>query len=123
MLICFLPVVDDEPLSAQYVYFRRYGITRCSARLLVSMAIGLFVRAGVCTASFLCRVFPYLNGLHCKVTGVIIRKSLRLSRRARLDHNPGQITTLVSTDTARLDWCTSIGHKYVILVVLLLFLF
>lgn len=51
--------------------------------MLVSMANGLYVRAGV--------------------IGNIFRKSLRLSGKARVDHSIGQITTMISTDATRLD--------------------
>jgi ATP-binding cassette subfamily C (CFTR/MRP) protein 1 len=47
------------------------------------------------------------------VTGAIFRKSLRLSGRARLDHSVGQITTMISTDIARLDMSAAFAHQYV----------
>ncbi|KAI0701736.1 multidrug resistance-associated ABC transporter [Earliella scabrosa] len=45
------------------------------------------------------------NGLclRTSLVGAIFRKSLRLTGRARLDHNVGQITTMISTDATRLD--------------------
>ncbi|TFK50066.1 multidrug resistance-associated ABC transporter [Heliocybe sulcata] len=42
--------------------------------------------------------------------GLIFRKSLRLSGRARSQHSVGQITTMISTDTARLDRVGSMAH-------------
>jgi len=66
-----------------------------------------------------------------KVIGNIFRKSLRLSgrvcsespinhtlridisRQARLEHNAGKITTMISTDTTRLDFATTMVHMYV----------
>ena len=38
-----------------------------------------------------------------KAIGVVFRKALRLSGRARNEHNIGQITTLIATDAAHLD--------------------
>ncbi|TFK52052.1 hypothetical protein OE88DRAFT_1807932 [Heliocybe sulcata] len=42
--------------------------------------------------------------------GLIFCKSLRLSGRARSQHSVGQITTMISTDTARLDRVGSMAH-------------
>ncbi len=68
-----------------------------------------------------------------KVIGNIFRKSLRLSGRvradaykahssyfinishqARLEHNAGKITTMISTDTTRLDFAATMIHMYVL---------
>lgn len=46
-----------------------------------------------------------------QLIGSIFRKSLRLSGRARTDHSVGQITTMISTDTARLDQFSAFSHK------------
>ena len=48
-----------------------------------------------------------------QITGMIFRKSLRISGRAKLEHNIGQITTMISTDASRLDSFTGSGHMYV----------
>jgi ATP-binding cassette subfamily C (CFTR/MRP) protein 1 len=45
--------------------------------------------------------------------GTIFRKSLRLSGRARMEHSVGQITTMISTDTSRLDRSSAFFHKSV----------
>ncbi|KZP09468.1 multidrug resistance-associated ABC transporter [Athelia psychrophila] len=45
------------------------------------------------------------------VIGTITRKSLRLSGRARLSHSNGQITTMISTDSARLDRFGQFAHN------------
>jgi len=37
-----------------------------------------------------------------------------LSRQARLEHNAGKITTMISTDTTRLDFATTMFHLYVL---------
>ncbi|KZT29932.1 multidrug resistance-associated ABC transporter [Neolentinus lepideus HHB14362 ss-1] len=48
--------------------------------------------------------------LRTATIGLIFRKSLRLSGRARVEHSVGQITTMISTDTARLDRVGSMAH-------------
>ncbi|TDL26292.1 multidrug resistance-associated ABC transporter [Rickenella mellea] len=45
------------------------------------------------------------------VIGMIVRKSLRLSARARSEHSVGQITTMVSTDSTRLDLASGFVHN------------
>ncbi|KAG5653199.1 hypothetical protein H0H81_001750 [Sphagnurus paluster] len=45
------------------------------------------------------------------IIGNIFRKSLRISGRAKLDHSVGQITTMISTDAARLDQFSAFGHN------------
>jgi len=69
----------------------------------------------------------------CKIIANIFRKSLRLSGRvcaddykahssyfinifhqARIEHNAGKITTMISTDATRLDFATSMVHMYVL---------
>jgi hypothetical protein len=91
-----------------------------SSYFLVATATGLFAQTGVCTLHS-CLVYPqilvFLNDLRYKVIGVIIRKSLRLSRRARLHHNAGQITNMISTDATRIEWFAAIGHACVISVI------
>ncbi|KAF9466028.1 multidrug resistance-associated ABC transporter [Collybia nuda] len=56
-----------------------------------SMTTGLLVRAGI--------------------IGNVFRKSLRASGRARLDHSVGQITTMISTDSTRLDLFAAFAHN------------
>ncbi|KAJ7658502.1 multidrug resistance-associated ABC transporter [Mycena rosella] len=43
--------------------------------------------------------------------GSVFRKSMRLSARARLEHTVGQTTTIISTDSARLDRFSQFGHN------------
>ncbi|KAG9227354.1 hypothetical protein CCMSSC00406_0004107 [Pleurotus cornucopiae] len=52
------------------------------------------------------------NGLRVRsaLVGNIFRKSLRLSGRARAQHGVGQITTMISTDSERLDAFSSTAH-------------
>ncbi|KAI0674258.1 multidrug resistance-associated ABC transporter [Trametes maxima] len=53
------------------------------------------------------------NGLcfRTSLIGAIFRKSLRLSGRARMKHSVGQITTMISTDTTRLDRVSAFVHN------------
>ncbi|KAL4261872.1 ATP-binding cassette transporter C [Pleurotus pulmonarius] len=52
------------------------------------------------------------NGLRVRsaLIGNIFRKSMRLSGRARVQHDVGQITTLISMDSARVDEFSGIVH-------------
>ncbi|KAJ7728028.1 multidrug resistance-associated ABC transporter [Mycena olivaceomarginata] len=45
------------------------------------------------------------------IIGSVFRKSLRLSARARLEHTVGQTTTIISTDSVRLDQFCMLGHN------------
>ncbi|CCA75566.1 probable ATP-binding cassette transporter protein YOR1 [Serendipita indica DSM 11827] len=45
------------------------------------------------------------------IIGQIFRKSLRLSGRARVEHSTGKITTMLSTDTTRLDFALGFCHS------------
>ncbi|KAG2004754.1 ATP-binding cassette transporter [Coprinopsis cinerea AmutBmut pab1-1] len=54
------------------------------------MTIGLSVRTGL--------------------IGAIFRKALRISGKGRISHNAGQITTMISTDTTRLDRFVGFAH-------------
>ena len=58
---------------------------------LMSMEVGMLVRTSV--------------------IGAIYRKSLRLSARARLEHSVGKITTMISSDSVRLDRSSYAIHK------------
>ncbi|KAJ7284398.1 multidrug resistance-associated ABC transporter [Mycena rebaudengoi] len=57
----------------------------------ILMTLGLSVRTGI--------------------IGAVFRKSLRLSARARLQHSVAQTTTIISTDSARLDRYAMFGHN------------
>ena len=37
-----------------------------------------------------------------------------ITRQARLEHNAGRITTMISTDATRLDFATTTVHMYVL---------
>lgn len=58
---------------------------------LMSMEVGLLIRTSV--------------------IGAIYRKSLRLSARARLEHDVGKITTMISADATRLERNTYYAHQ------------
>lgn len=45
------------------------------------------------------------------VIGMILRKALRLSGKARTEHNVGQITTMISTDSTRLTEFALYAHE------------
>ncbi|KAJ7827858.1 multidrug resistance-associated ABC transporter [Mycena olivaceomarginata] len=45
------------------------------------------------------------------IIGSVFRKSLRLSARARVEHTVGQTTTIISTDSVRLDRFSMFGHN------------
>ncbi|KAF7373650.1 Oligomycin resistance ATP-dependent permease YOR1 [Mycena sanguinolenta] len=45
------------------------------------------------------------------IIGSVFRKSLRLSPRARIEHTVGQTTTIISTDSVRLDRFCLFGHN------------
>ena len=52
------------------------------------------------------------SGLHIRsgLIAVIFRKALRISGKGRSEHNAGQITTMISTDTTRLDRFATFCH-------------
>jgi hypothetical protein len=54
---------------------------------------------------------PHVILIPSQLTGTIFRKALRLSGRARADHSIGQITTMISSDAARLDQSAAFFHK------------
>ena len=74
----------------------------------MAMTNGLCVRTSVSgtSRSVLLALTPLLQ-----LIGAIFRKSLRISGRARMTHSVGQITTMISADTARLDHNSWTLHK------------
>ncbi|KAL1734118.1 P-loop containing nucleoside triphosphate hydrolase protein [Schizophyllum commune] len=62
------------------------------ASLVLVKSVGLITRTGV--------------------IGMILRKALRLSGKSRQEHNVGQITTMISTDTERLYEFCLYAHEY-----------
>jgi hypothetical protein len=78
-----------------------------------TMVTGVSVRTAVRLCDFSVEQLHALTFCASQLIGAIFRKSLRLSGRARLEHNVGKITTMISTDTARLDRSAAFAHKYV----------
>ncbi|KAF9562072.1 multidrug resistance-associated ABC transporter [Agrocybe pediades] len=72
----------------------------------IGLAFALFVMqeaASVMSNHYM--ISGMTTGLYLRtgITGAIFRKSLRLSGKSRAEHTVGKITTLISTDVARLD--------------------
>ena len=63
---------------------------------------GLLIRIGVSVMPSSGSFSGPNSSVH-QIIGNIFRKLLRLSGRARLERSAGQITTMISTDAARLD--------------------
>ncbi|KAJ4474310.1 multidrug resistance-associated ABC transporter [Lentinula aciculospora] len=79
----------------------------------VGIAIGLFVmQQGASLINAHSSKFAMSLGLSVRtaIIGCITRKSLRLSARARLEHSSGQILTMISTDSDRVDKFCIYGH-------------
>ncbi|RDX54457.1 multidrug resistance-associated ABC transporter [Lentinus brumalis] len=111
------PLVNQVLLSwltRSYVYYRASEEQRTAFGLSKPQGIGYGI--GLAFAVFVMQessslmsnhyqMLAMTNGLcvRTSVIGAIFRKSLRLSGRARLTHSVGQITTMISTDSARLD--------------------
>jgi hypothetical protein len=80
--------------SQQGVYWSWFGQNSDLLTMAAAMeTVGLSIRTGI--------------------IGSVFRKSLRLSARARLEHTVGQTTTIISTDSVRLDRFAMFGHKCV----------
>ncbi|KAM5532134.1 hypothetical protein V8D89_014227 [Ganoderma adspersum] len=101
-------------LTNSYIYFRANDEERAALGLQKPRGIGYGV--GLAFAIFVMQEVSSLtsnhyfmlamtNGLRMRTSliGAIFRKSLRLSGRARLEHSVGQITTMISSDTVRLE--------------------
>ncbi|KAI0718208.1 multidrug resistance-associated ABC transporter [Cerioporus squamosus] len=97
------PLVNQVLLSwltSSYVYSRASDEER--AGLPKPQGIGYGI--GIAFAVFAMQV-AMTNGLciRTSIIGAIFRKSLRLSGRARIQHDSGQIATMIAADSARLD--------------------
>jgi ATP-binding cassette subfamily C (CFTR/MRP) protein 1 len=87
---------------------------------LASLIFNHYLLSALSALSWLVNAHPCLaatltTGLSVRtaVIGTIFRKALRLSGRARVDHSAGQITTMISTDCARLDRSAAFFHQCV----------
>ncbi|KAH9931733.1 multidrug resistance-associated ABC transporter [Epithele typhae] len=109
-------------LTNSFVYFRATDEERAAFGLETPQGIGygiglafaIFVMQGALpTFSNHYQMLAMTNGicLRTSVIGAVFRKSLRLSGRARLKHNVGQITTMISTDATRLDHNSQTLHN------------
>ncbi|KAL4252214.1 ATP-binding cassette transporter C [Abortiporus biennis] len=80
----------------------------------VGLAFGLFIMqeaASLMTNHFSKIAMTTGLCLRTSLIGAIFRKSLRLSNRARIEHSIGQITTMISTDAARIDLSAAYLHN------------
>ncbi|KAI0746725.1 multidrug resistance-associated ABC transporter [Daedaleopsis nitida] len=109
-------------LTSSYIYFRASEEQRAALGLQEPQGIGYGIGLGF--AVFVMQEMSSLfsnhyfmmsqtNGLclRTSVIGAIFRKSLRLSGRARINHSVGQITTMIATDSTRLDRNASNIHN------------
>ncbi|KAI1798261.1 multidrug resistance-associated ABC transporter [Ganoderma leucocontextum] len=97
-------------LTRSYIYFRASDEERSALGLQKPQGIGYGI--GLAFAIFAMQV-AMTNGLSIRTSliGAIFRKSLRLSGRARLEHSVGQITTMISADTVRLEHNVFLVHN------------
>ncbi|KAF9466027.1 multidrug resistance-associated ABC transporter [Collybia nuda] len=80
----------------------------------IGLAIGLFALQGISSLfanHHIHRGMTMGLSMRTGVIGIIFRKSLRISGRARLIHPTGKITTMISTDASRLDRFATYGHN------------
>ncbi|KAI0701717.1 multidrug resistance-associated ABC transporter [Earliella scabrosa] len=101
-------------LTASYVYVRTTDEERAALGLQQPQGIGYGIGLAFAIfgmqqiASFMTNhryALSMRTGLELRtaIIGAIFRKSLRLSGRARLEHDVGKITTMISADSERLD--------------------
>ncbi|RDX46560.1 multidrug resistance-associated ABC transporter [Lentinus brumalis] len=90
-------------LTASYVYSRASD----EERSVIPKPQGIGYGIGLAFAIFAMQghVVAMTNGLciRSSIIGAIFRKALRLSGRARIKHDSGQIATMIAADSARLD--------------------
>ncbi|KAF9269804.1 multidrug resistance-associated ABC transporter [Marasmius fiardii PR-910] len=121
-LITTTPLVNKVLLTwlaQSFIYYRANGEERASIPAPRGIGYGIGLAFAIFamqeTASLMLNHFmqrTMANGLLVRsgLIGNIFRKSLRLSGRARTEHSVGKITTMISTDTARLDKFCAFGH-------------
>ncbi|CAL1710985.1 unnamed protein product [Somion occarium] len=101
-------------LTNSYIYYRASEDERAAGNLEkpqgvgygIGLAFALFVMqesASLMTNHYMRISMTTGLSVRTAVIGAIFRKSLRLSGKARLDHNVGQITTMISADATSLD--------------------
>ncbi|KAJ7746241.1 multidrug resistance-associated ABC transporter [Mycena metata] len=109
-------------LTDSYVYYHLTDAEKASGILAKPRGIGYGIGLGV--ALFVMQEVSSLMTNHSQqimmtvglsvrtaIIGSVFRKSMRLSARARLEHTAGQTTTIISTDSARLDRFSQFGHN------------
>ncbi|CCM00202.1 uncharacterized protein FIBRA_02230 [Fibroporia radiculosa] len=80
----------------------------------IGLSFGLFLMqeiSSIITAHYSLMTMQTGFEMRTATIGTIFRKSLRLSGRARLKHSSGQITTMIATDTTRLERVTIQAHN------------
>ncbi|CAG7850245.1 Canalicular multispecific organic anion transporter 1 AltName: Full=ATP-binding cassette sub-family C member 2; AltName: Full=Canalicular multidrug resistance protein; AltName: Full=Multidrug resistance-associated protein 2 [Serendipita indica DSM 11827] len=85
-----------------------------STRKGIGLAFGLFLMqqgASVAHNYGIAQTMTVGLLIRSTIIGQIFRKSLRLSGRARVEHSTGKITTMLSTDTTRLDFALGFCHS------------
>ncbi|KAL6300347.1 multidrug resistance-associated ABC transporter [Sparassis latifolia] len=109
-------------LTDSYAWYRIPEAERAAAGLKqphglgygIGLSFGLFVMqeaSSLMTNQYMQMTMTTGLTVRTSVIGAIFRKSLRLSGRARQNHSVGQITTMISSDAARLERVTSFAHN------------
>lgn len=112
-------------LTESYIYYRLSNDERSAAAAQgfkkpngigygIGLAIGLFAMqevASLMTNHYMQTSMAVGLSVRTGIIGSVFRKSLRLSGRGRVNHSVGQITTMISTDSARLDRFSAFGHN------------
>ncbi|RPD56133.1 multidrug resistance-associated ABC transporter [Lentinus tigrinus ALCF2SS1-7] len=119
------PLVNQVLLSwltSSFVYYHATEEERAAQGLHAPQGVGygiglafavFFMQeiSGVMTTQY--QMIAMTNGLYVRssIIGAVFRKSLRLSGRARSEHSVGQITTMISADSAKFDLNCVIVHN------------
>ncbi|KAG8867962.1 hypothetical protein FRC20_004408, partial [Serendipita sp. 405] len=80
----------------------------------IGLAFGLFLMQQVASIAHnfgMAQTMEVGLLIRSTIIGQIFQKSLRLSGRARVEHSQGKITTMLSTDTTRLDFSLGFIHS------------
>ncbi|EJU01830.1 hypothetical protein DACRYDRAFT_52395 [Dacryopinax primogenitus] len=79
----------------------------------IGLAIALFVMqevSSICQNNYMQWAMQTGFLIRTSVISNIFRKALRLSGKARITHNTGQITTMISADATRMDEASAYAH-------------
>ncbi|KAK7052301.1 multidrug resistance-associated ABC transporter protein [Favolaschia claudopus] len=109
-------------LTESYIVYHASDAAKASGQLPKPQGIGYGI--GLAVALFAMQEVSSLMTNHSQqametvglsvrtgIIGSVFRKSMRLSARARLEHTVGQTTTIISTDSVRLDRFCMFGHN------------